>query len=94
MNKELISVFTDTIFPIIACGALGSFIFTALKFVLNDVIVAVRTLASIVVALENRVKTASNELIKIDVTISSVLGLRPDLDRIARSDGKHDSRRD
>jgi hypothetical protein len=45
-------------------------------------------------ALENRVKTCSHELIKIDVTISSVLGLRPDLDRISRMDGKVDARRD
>lgn len=94
MNQELIKIFTDTIAPILACGVLGSFIFTALKFVLNDIIVAVTTLASIVSALENRVKTSSHELIKIDVTISSVLGLRPDLERISRSDGKLDCRKD
>ena len=65
-----------------------------MKFVLGDVITSVTALASIVMALENRVKTCSHELIKIDVTISSVLGLRPDLDRISRMDGKNDARRD
>ena len=73
---------------------IGAFIFTALKFVLGDVITSVRTLASIVMALENRVKNTSNELIKIDVTISAVLGLRPDLERISRADGQRDARRD
>jgi hypothetical protein len=94
MNQAYVSFFSDVIIPIVASGALGSFIFTALKFVLGDVITSVRTLAAIVMALENRVKTASNELIKIDVTISSVLGLRPDLDRLSRADGKVDARRD
>jgi hypothetical protein len=94
MNQAYINFFSDVVIPIIASCALGSFIFTALKFVLGDVIASVRTLAAIVMALENRVKTASNELIKIDVTISSVLGLRPDLDRLSRADGKVDARRD
>lgn len=94
MNQEYIKFFSDVITPILASCAGGTFIFTALKFVLGDIIASVKTLASIVMALENRVKTCSHELIKIDVTISSVLGLRPDLDRISRSDGKLDARRD
>ena len=94
MNPAYVKFFSDTLTPILSSCVLGAFIFTALKFVLGDVITSVKTLASIVMALENRVKTTSNELIKIDVTISAVLGLRPDLDRIARSDGKIDCRRD
>mgnify|MGYP003346591887 CR=1 FL=1 len=94
MNEELVKLFTDTIAPIGASCVLGAFIFTALKFVLKDVINSVTTLASIVSALENRVKTSSHELIKIDVTISAVLGLRPDLERISRADGQRDARRD
>jgi len=94
MSPEYIKFFSDVIIPILASCAGGAFIFTALKFVLGDIIASVKTLASIVMALENRVKTCSHELIKIDVTISSVLGLRPDLDRISRSDGKLDARRD
>ena len=94
MSPEIIKFFSDTLTPIAGSCVLGAFIFTALKFVLGDVITSVKTLASIVMALENRVKTCSHELIKIDVTVSSVLGLRPDLDRISRMDGKNDARRD
>ena len=41
----------------------------------------------------------NNDMIKIDLLVSSALGLRPDIDRIARTenfveDGKIDSRRD
>ena len=93
MNPEYIKFFSETLTPIIGSCALGGFIFTALKFVLGDVITSVRTFAAIVSALENRVRITSNELIKIDVTVSAKLGLRPDLDRIARS-VRDDCRRD
>lgn len=93
MNPEYVKFFSDTLTPILGSCALGSFIFTALKFVLGDVIASVRIFASIVTALENRVRITSNELIKIDVTVSAKLGLRPDLDRIARS-VRDDCRRD
>ena len=93
MSPEYIKFFSDTITPILGSCVFGAFIFTALKFVLGDVITSVRTFASIVTALENRVRITSNELIKIDVTVSAKLGLRPDLDRIARS-VRDDCRRD
>ena len=49
--------------------------------------------------LENRARTMNNELIKIDLLVSSALDLKPDIDRIARAenyveDGKLDVRRD
>jgi len=94
MNPEYVKFFTDVLIPTLASCVAGSFIFTALKFVLKDVIAAVHVLAISVKALENRVRSSSHELIKIDVTISSVLGLRPDLERISRADGKNDARKD
>ena len=53
----------------------------------------------IVNSLENRVRTMNNEMIKIDLLVSSALELRPDIERISRSenfieDGKVDVRRD
>jgi hypothetical protein len=33
-------------------------------------------------------------MIRMDATMCSVLGIRPDLERIARADGKEDARRD
>ena len=44
--------------------------------------------------LENRIDTMNNDLIHIDTLISASLHLRPDLDRIARSHGKNDARKD
>ncbi len=44
--------------------------------------------------LENRIETMNNDLIHIDTLVSSALELKPDLERISRSDGKDDARKD
>ena len=44
--------------------------------------------------LDNRVKTMNHDMIRMDATLCSVLGIRPDLERIARADGKEDARKD
>ena len=45
-------------------------------------------------ALDNRVKTMNNEIIRIDVQLSNAFDLEPDLSRIARADGQKDARKD
>ena len=65
-----------------------------LKYILDSVVGQLKGLQGIITALDNRVKTMNHDMIRIDATISSALGLRPDLDRIARADGKNDARRD
>ncbi len=44
--------------------------------------------------LENRIETMNNDLIHIDTLRLSALHIKPDLDRIARADGKEDARKD
>jgi len=44
--------------------------------------------------LNNRIRTMNNDLIRIDALVSSRFGLRVDLERLARTDGKTDARRD
>jgi len=36
----------------------------------------------------------NNDVIRIDTLISQVVGIKPDLNRIARADGKKDARKD
>ncbi len=40
------------------------------------------------------VKTMNHDVVRIDTIVSNALGLKPDVDRIARADGKNDARRD
>jgi hypothetical protein len=81
-------------FPIAAAVAAGYFVFLTLKFILAGVTGSVKGMAGIITALDNRVKTMNHDVIRIDTVVSNALGLRPDVDRIARSDGKNDARRD
>jgi hypothetical protein len=55
---------------------------------------SIKGLTGIIIALDNRVKTMNHEIIRIDMLVSNALGVRPDVDRIARADGKNDARKD
>jgi hypothetical protein len=85
--------------PIAAMIAMGFFIFLVIRQMLEGIIERVNTLTMFCNSLENRARTMSNEMIKIDLLVSSALDLRPDIDRIARAenfveDDKVDVRRD
>ena len=79
-----------------AAGTLagGFFIILLLKYILESVTGQASTLHSMIAQLENRVKTMNNDVIRIDTLISGVVGIKPDLQRIARADGKNAARKD
>ena len=84
----------DVGFPIAAACAMGYFIFLTIKFILAGVMSSVQGLSGIITALDNRVKTMNHDVIRIDTLVSNAMGVKPDIDRIARADGKNDERRD
>ena len=73
---------------------IGFFIFRVIEFILNGVVDKIKGLLGIITALDNRVKTMNHDIVRVDAVVSTALGLRPDLERIARADGKNDARRD
>jgi len=73
---------------------MGVFIYIILKYILAGVVGQVATITMLISALDNRIKTMNHDMIKLDILISSALNLRPDLDRVSRSDGKEDARKD
>ena len=81
-------------FPIAAAMAGGYFVFLTLKFILAGVLSSINSMKGIIIALDNRVKTMNHDVIRIDTVVSNALGLKPDVDRISRADGKNDARRD
>ena len=80
--------------PVVAAAIMGLFIYIILKYILAGVVGQVATITMLISALDNRIKTMNHDMIKLDILISSALNLRPDLDRISRSDGKEDARKD
>lgn len=91
---DFLSLVADVGFPIAASLVGGFFVFLTLRFILDGVLSSIKTQRGFVVALNNRVKTMNNELVRIDVLICNAFGIRPDLDRISRSDGQADARKD
>jgi hypothetical protein len=88
------TILVDFGLPVAAAVTMGVFIYIILKYILAGVVGSVKGLHGIIMGLENRVETMNNDLIHIDTLISHALKLKPDLDRIARADGKKDARRD
>ncbi len=81
-------------FPIAMSLICGFFIFLTIKYILESVVGQVDSLHQIVSGLDNRVKTMNHDMVRMDCTLCSVLGIRPDLERISRANGKEDARRD
>ena len=92
--NEIFKLISDLGFPIAAAIAGGYFVYLTIKLLLAGVLSAVKGMAGIITALDNRVKTMNHEVLRVDTLVSSALGLKPDLERIARADGKTDCRRD
>ena len=91
---NVFKIIGDLGFPVAAARAGGYFIFLTIKLLLAGVLSSVKGMANIITALDNRVKTMNHDVIRIDTVVSNALGLRPDVERISRADGKTDARRD
>jgi len=91
---DFLTLVKDVGFPIASAIAAGYFVFLSVKFILDGVRDSVSTLKNIVSALDNRVQTMNNDLVKIDVLLSYVLKVKPNTDRIAANEGKNDARKD
>ena len=97
--ENIFALINDVGLPIAGALVSGFFIFTIIKQMLSGVLEQIDTLNIFTKSLENRARTMNNEIIKIDMLVSSALDLTPPIDRIARSenfveDGKIDTRRD
>ena len=91
---EIFKIVGDLGMPVAAALAGGYFVFLTIKLLLGGVLGSIKGMAGIITALDNRVKTMNHDVIRIDTVVSNALGLRPDVERISRADGKSDARRD
>jgi len=91
---EAFKLIADLGFSVAAVIGGGFFIIILLKYILNSIVVGVQTLNGMIQALDNRVKTINNEIIRLDALVCSALGIRPDVRRMSAADGKEDARKD
>ena len=94
MSIDTLKSLADLGFSVSAVIASGVFIVILLKYILAGVVDDVESLNGLANMLNNRIRTMNNDLIRIDALVSSRFGLRVDLERLARSDGKTDARKD
>jgi hypothetical protein len=97
--EEVFKLIAEVGAPIAGSAVMGFFIFLVIKQILEGIVGQVKTLTMFCKSLENRATTMSNEMMKIDLLVSSALELKPDIERISRAtnfveDGKVDARRD
>ena len=97
--EDIFKLIAEVGTPIAGSLAMGYFIFLTIKQMMAGIVSQVKTLTNFCDSLTTRARVMSNEMIKIDLLVSSALELRPDIDRIARAenfveDGKVDVRRD
>ena len=93
MIDDILTLVTDVGFPIAAALTSGYFIFLSIKFILAGVSSSIGDMADLITALDNRVRLMNNDVVRVDLLVSSALGLKPDTTRIARSDTT-DARKD
>ena len=91
---EFLTIVGEVGFPIAGAITAGIFVFTTLKFILQSVTGSVIGLKNIICALDNRVQTMNNDLVKIDTLLSYIQGVKPNVERLAANEGKEDARRD
>ena len=85
--------------PIAGGLVMGYFIFLIMKQLMDSLVDDIKTIQGITKMLITRAAIINNDMIRMDTSVSSALGIRPSLDRIARAenfveDGKIDARRD
>ena len=85
--------------PIAGGLIMGYFIFLIMKQLMGNLVSDIKGIQGITKMLITRASIMNNDIIRIDTSVSSVLNLPPDLERIARAenfveDGKIDARRD
>ena len=97
--EDIFKLIAEVGAPIAGSMVMGFFIFLVIRQIMEGIVDQVKTLTGFCKMLEARASTMSNEMMKIDLLVSSALELKPDIERIARAenfveDGKVDARRD
>lgn len=90
---DFTKLLTEVGFPIASSICAGYFVFLTVKFILAGVTSNINSMTNIITALDMRIDTMNNQLQRVDVKISNMLGLQPDYDRLARAE-QVDQRKD
>ena len=96
---SILDFLSEVCVPIFGAVVMAFFIFLSMKYIFDSVISQIKSTENIIKMLETRASVMNNDILKIDLLVSSALELTPPIDRVARAenfveDGKIDARRD
>ncbi len=96
---SLLNFMSEVGVPIFGAVVMAFFIFLSMKYIFDSVIGQIKSTENIIKMLETRASVMNNDILRIDLLVSSALDLTPPIDRVARAenfveDGKIDARRD
>ena len=85
--------------PIGTAVVMAFFIYLTLKFTFDSVLSQIASTENIISMIESRARVMNNDIIRIDLLVSSALDVAPPVERVARAenfveDGTIDARRD
>ena len=97
--ESVFQLISEVGIPIATALVMMWFLFMVMQQIIGNTVSHIKLLESFAKSLTTRVRTLNNDLIKLDTSVSAALGLKPDIDRIARAenfieDGQIDTRRD
>ena len=97
--ESVFQLISEVGIPIATALVMMWFLFMVMQQIIGNTVSQIKLLESFEKSLTTRVRTLNNDLIKLDTSVSAALGLKPDIDRIARAenfieDGQIDTRRD
>jgi len=96
---SLLDFLSEVGVPIFGAVVMAFFIFLSMKYIFDSVLGQIKSTENIIKMLETRASVMNNDILRIDLLVSSALELTPPIDRVARAenfveDGKIDARRD
>ena len=78
--SDIFKLIAEVGFPIVGALVMGYFIFLTIKQMLAGVVGQIQTLTKFCVMLEDRARTMSNEMIKIDLLVSLIIWIKQNRD--------------
>ena len=89
---DYIKVIETVGIPAAGAMGLGYLLWVLFKYFMNEINKKLDTQHGMIVALIDRIRQMDNDMIRIDAMVRAAMGLPPDIDRIARADGKKEKK--
>ena len=93
-SRDFMTILESVGIPAAFAVAAGWMVYKLFNALIADVHKKLDTQHGMIVALIDRVRQMDNDMIRIDSMVRTAMGIKVDVDRLARADGKKDQRKD